>query len=580
MKIILGISTSHDSGATLIIGGKLVAAVNEERLTRKKMATGFPSLSIKQVLRIANVPPHEVEGVAVAGRILLGAMPLNADFTLDDGRIKPIQLIAEYLDRINLTSWLIRRPLMLNIYRLCMPKLSKKFDHIAIGLKNLGIQCDIRYFDHHLCHLASGYYFFQIKDALVISTDGFGDGLSGMVAVGDAKSGTLHPLKKIGFIDSIGTYYNFATKLCGFKYFHHAGKVTGLAAYGSPNQTLPFFKKYIDWDEDRGQYVNLNKIFRNGLNNLKSELSKFSPQDIAAGIQLHTENTITQLARFYMAKTSRAKVVLTGGVHANVKLNQKIAELPGIEEVYIYPNMGDGGLSAGAAWLYAVNHQIVLPENDEVKSVYLGPAYSNDDVLVALVKFGCDFYEPSDWNLEQATLLNQNKILARFDGRMEYGPRSLGNRSILYTAVDKSVNTWLNDKLNRTEFMPFAPIIRHEDAENYLINYDKKTELSAQFMTITYKVKDKFKQESPAAVHIDGTARPQVLKKEFNPSLYDLLTKYKEISGLSIIVNTSFNMHEEPIVCSPEDAIRAFKEGELDVLAIGKYIVLRQPLSI
>jgi carbamoyltransferase len=262
-KTYIGISLSHESGASLIKNGVLISAINEERLSRKKMHSGFPEKSIRKILEDNHLAPSDIDGIAIAGRINLGEMPLKNDFTVSNGKIKFTQKIAEFLDRIPVISQLIRSKFSLDSYRLLAPPLSKKYCKTSQKLEEMGFSCPISYFDHHECHIASGYYFFSEKDALIISNDGFGDGLCSLVA--ELKNHQLLKLNEISFFNSIGTYYNFATKICGFKYFHHAGKTTGLAAFGKPEKTHKIFSEYIGWDESKGIYINKKGVFRNSL---------------------------------------------------------------------------------------------------------------------------------------------------------------------------------------------------------------------------------------------------------------------------------------------------------------------------
>jgi carbamoyltransferase len=235
--------------------------------------------------------------------------------------------------------------------------------------------------------------------------------------------------------------------------------------------------------------------------------------------------------------------------------------------------MGDGGLALGAAFLDWVQREPSQARAGVLDDVYLGPGYSEHEIADALRADGVAFDRPADLAAEIAAHLQRDRIVARFDGRMEYGPRALGNRSILYPATHPEVNTWLNRQLRRTEFMPFAPVIREKDASAFLERFDARTATTAEYMTITYDVTDRCKREAPAIVHVDGTARPQVLRREVNPEYYAILDHYHRLTGLSVLVNTSFNMHEEPIVCTPQDAIKAFFESELDVLVAGPFVV-------
>jgi carbamoyltransferase len=262
-------------------------------------------------------------------------------------------------------------------------------------------------------------------------------------------------------------------------------------------------------------------------------------------------------------------VAVSGGVHANVKFNQRIREIPGVEEVFVYPNMGDGGCGTGAAMLV---FDPAVFEQRPIENVYYGPGYTDAEIEAELNRNGLA-YERSDAIEDQvARLLVDQRIVGRFEGRMEYGPRALGNRSILYPAQDPEVNQWLNQQLGRTEFMPFAPAALASEARR-LFKDIAGCETAAEFMTITFDCTDEMRRMCPAAVHIDGTARPQLVSERTNPGFYAILRSYYELTGIPAVINTSFNMHEEPIVCSPADAVRAFLQGRLDYLAIGPFLV-------
>jgi carbamoyltransferase len=269
-------------------------------------------------------------------------------------------------------------------------------------------------------------------------------------------------------------------------------------------------------------------------------------------------------------------VVLSGGVAANVKLNQRLHELPGVRATFIDPDMGDGGLAAGLAlWLTRLRGRAAGAEGAAcapLHDVYLGPAYTEEQMRTALERGGLVHERPENLPGEVARRIHAGQVVARFDGRMEYGPRALGNRSILYHAREPGVNQWLNNRLGRTEFMPFAPVTLWEAAGRC---YERLqgAEHAAEFMTITFDCTPWMREHCPAAVHVDGTARPQLVRREVNPTYYDVVKAYEELSGIPCLINTSFNMHEEPIVCSPEDAIRAFLLGHLDAMAMGPFLV-------
>jgi len=576
-SVILGISDSHDASAVVIRDGRLVAAINEERLDRRKMSAGTPVLSAAAVLRAAGLSGRDVTRVAVAGRISVGQMPINNDFSLDDGSYTWAQRVCEAVDSIPGLSSLARTSPALRAYRALMPSLGRaRLKRIQAMLAELDIAtavaADVTAYDHHDCHLASAYYASGEPDCLVVSNDGFGDALCCKVALGH--SGRLDVVSSNSFFNSLGVYYNYASHLCGFPKAHHVGKTTGLAAFGDPTRTIDTFRKLARWDEGQGRYVNDGPVFRHAINALQRELVTVRREDIAAGVQRHAEDVLVAMVRHFMRKTGRKRILLVGGVHANVKVNQRIAEIEGVERVAVFPNMGDGGLAAGAAWLaWAEKNQPgELPPR--LADVYLGPQPPSEHELSdCLQAAGLAVTRPPDLPQAVAESLAAGKIVARFDGRMEYGPRALGNRSILYAATDASVNTWLNHQLKRTEFMPFAPVVRAEDASDFLANLTASSAYTAQFMTITYDVTKRCRLEAPAVVHVDGTARPQVIHREVNPGYYDILTAYQRVTGLSVLVNTSFNMHEEPIVCSLQDAIRSFRTSSVDVLAAGPFLI-------
>jgi carbamoyltransferase len=244
--------------------------------------------------------------------------------------------------------------------------------------------------------------------------------------------------------------------------------------------------------------------------------------------------------------------------------------------VFVYPNMGDGGCGTGAAYL-TFGHE-TMSRVRGVDTVYYGPGFTAEQIRKALEKEGLKFEECDDVEERVAELLAKDTIVARFEGRMEYGPRALGNRSVLYPAKQPEVNQWLNQQLGRTEFMPFAPACLASEAPNLFHNLSG-CEKTAEFMTVTFDCKDEMKRHSPAAVHVDGTARPQLVTPKSNASFHKLLTAYHERTNIPVLINTSFNMHEEPIICSPADAVRGFLLGNIDYLAIGSFLVPHPKLA-
>jgi carbamoyltransferase len=279
------------------------------------------------------------------------------------------------------------------------------------------------------------------------------------------------------------------------------------------------------------------------------------------------EVVAVNLVRYWVRETKCDSIVLSGGVTANVKMNQRLHEIEEVERTFVYPNMGDGGCGTGLATLWS------WPGGARtIHDVYYGPSYTPAEIRAELEKAGLAFAEPASLVREVARRIHAGEVIGRFGGRMEYGPRALGNRSILYHAKEPDVNQWLNKRLGRTEFMPFAPVTLWEAREKCYVNV-QGAEHTAEFMTMTFDCTEWMRKTCPAAVHIDGTARPQLVRREVNAEYYDILKEYEKLSGIPCLINTSFNMHEEPIVCSPADAVRAFLQGNLDGLAIGPYFV-------
>lgn len=566
---VLGISTGHDSGAAVVVDGKIVAAVNEERMNRAKMFWGFPELSIVECLRIAGIEPKAVEFVAVAGTSSTRAKPLEFGYE----SVGFFRTFFATMSKTPLTGILMGTELG--------TKTTRKFFQSSIfrgskalreRLNEMGLTAPLDFVDHHLCHAASAYYTSGWDRCTTLTLDGSGDGYCSRVY--DCENQEMKEINSIPAYHSPGFYYCYVTHLLGFTALRHEGKVTGLAAFGDPEKTSEIFSRRIRYADDKFSFVNKGGWLQGEMSVLEKQLKPFSREDIAAGIQKHFEDIIVQYAIQAVKHSKSRKMALAGGVFANVKLNQEMLVRAELEDIYIYPNMGDGGLAAGAALDVGMKK---TGNNGDVpgrlNDVYLGSEYSDTQIEQSLGKSDVTYKRYDNVEAEIGRLLADGKIVARFNGRMEYGPRALGNRSILYHVKDRSVNTWLNKQLNRTEFMPFAPVILKEDAGEYLKNFDGSKDYAAQFMTITYDVTPKCADLAPAITHVDGTARPQIITEESNKSYYHILKEYKKLTGLPILVNTSFNMHEEPIVRTPDEAITAFQQSKLDYLAIGNYIV-------
>jgi carbamoyltransferase len=430
------------------------------------------------------------------------------------------------------------------------------------ALAELQLNGKLKHVEHHLSHAANAFLTSGFDQALIVTLDGYGSGLSGSVSIGrDSRIERIHSQE---YPHSLGTFYESVTSALGFQPGRHEGKIVGLAAYGDPE---------VLGDVLRRRFVQSDSGFRiveTNTNHFARLLAAQFPKiDVAAAYQRVLEEVATTYVSQYMRKTGLRNLVLSGGVFANVKLNQRLREIDGVEQIFIHPNMGDGGCGTGAALLEFAGRPAVRRKLDHV---YLGPEFSSREIAEALQRAQLPFAEYRPIEPKVAMLLAAGKVVARFAGRMEYGPRALGHRSILYHAKEPAVNQWLNQRLGRTEFMPFAPATLHEHRQACYRNI-AGADHAAEFMTISFDCTDRMKRDCPAAVHVDGTARPQLVTAESSPGFHRILTEYYKISGIPSVINTSFNMHEDPIVCTPDDAIRAFLQGNLDYLAIGDFLV-------
>jgi carbamoyltransferase len=562
---VLGITDGITCGAAAIQDGRILAAVNEERLVRKKMAYGFPSEAIREVLRLAGWSPKDVDRVAVATRDNYFSPGIREWDGWFDGR-RDGTIRSTIFDLASMLGGGADMPALKNLYfKARAPIFAQRRRRIADILRDeFALAARPSFLNHHYAHAACAYYTSGFEHALVVTLDGGGDGASSQVY--EAEGGKLRRLNQVSSYDSLGNYYAYITAVCGFKAQKHEGKITGLAAYGEPCY-LDVLDELISYKD--GQIHNVGRlVFRGALDAIKKRLpADYRREDLAASIQVHAERIVAQYIAHWLGRVGARDVAIAGGVFANVKINQRIHEIDGVRRVFVYPAMDDGGLAVGAALL--VSHDALA---EPLRDVYLGPAYSGRDIEEALRGADVPYRFVPEIETEIARLLADGFVVARFNGRMEYGPRALGNRSILYTPTDPSVNEWLNKNLKRTEFMPFAPSTLDEAAHHC---YDgvAGAETSARYMTITFQCTDWMQKHCPGVVHLDKTARPQLVRREDNPSYHAIIDQFRRLTGLPTVINTSFNIHEEPIVCSPADAIRAFSIGHLDYLAIGDFLV-------
>ena len=566
--LILGISDTIDAGAALVQDGRILAAVNEERLSRRKFHTGFPARSIPEVLRIAEVRPEEVQMCSYAGRTLsLCTDPDEESFE----RRNPSKRLASLLARTGLLRPLLGSEIGLSAYRAALnPPFRLKLRRVSKHLHDAGFRAGLETVDHHSAHAAAAACTNGWQDCLICTLDASGDGYCALIA--QKRNGRICESQRVGAFHSLGVFYLYVTLLLGFRPGRE-GKVTGMAAYGDPAGTIEVFRQHCRFSEKTGCFRNDALGYACDYGALKRDLRGFKKEDIAAGIQRHFEDSITRWVAHHVRKSGLPRVALSGGVFANVRVNQCLRERPEIEDIYVFPHMGDGGGAVGAAMHTCQQRAGDAFREAAFDNVYFGPSFGNDEIRSAIGSFPNLRCRPcDDPEAELACAIADGKIVGRFSGRMEYGPRALGNRSILYRGTDATVREWLNNRLGRSKHMPFAPAILEEHAAECLKGW-RSDQRAAWFMTTAYDALPAFRRAAPGVVHVDGTTRPQVLRRSSNPDYHRLLSEYHRLTGLPFVLNTSFNLHEEPIVCTPEDALRAFQHAELDMLSLEQMIV-------
>ncbi len=562
--IVLGISEDlFDAGVTLVDGDTILFASNEERYTRRKNEGGFPRQSLDALLNYTGISPSDIDRICVCGHMTppfpVRMMPFIHYWLFDTYRSKQDSAFKRLVDLVmfhtpvsrtsedSLSRRLIR-PLLGPVTRRSLPKALRRIP--------------ICFSEHHQAHAAGVRFCSGFDEALCLTADGMGDGVS--MTVSHAAPGK--PVKRLWAApasSSFGLFFEILAQGFGFTPCRDEGKITGLAAAGDPDRVhepSPFLLS-------NGELSYTGPYGRRGVAWVREHLlARYDRSDIAAWAQYLLEQHTIEVARAWLQRTGLRRLVVAGGVFANVKLNQHLHELDEVEALFVYPNMGDGGLSLGAI----CEMEQLAPR--PLTHAFLGDAYTNAQIMTALDAKGMTYEEVSDPEATIARLVADNNIVARFQGAMEWGPRALGNRSILTRAVDPAITDRLNKMLTRSDFMPFAPALLDEDAELYCQGVDAARH-AAEFMTVCFRCTDRMQREHGPVVHVDGTARAQLVRKDANPGFHRILNELKECAGSSVVLNTSFNIHEEPIIRTPEEAITAFIKAGLDALVIGNCLV-------
>ncbi len=558
---ILGVSAlDKDSSLTLFKDNQLLYAVTEERLTRRKQQDGFPWKAFEEMLSYNNISPNNIDVVAY---------PFFTAFQELSCASKSIPKIAFQIltnKGLNLSEKLT------SLYDY-IPSLRGNYQvhnfcdqELAKGLKYFGLGDRLRRFDHELCHAAAAYYSSGFNESLIQISDWYGSGSSGGIFLGVGNE--ITQLVKYIWPNSMGSYYARFTEALGFKTDRHEGKVLGLAAYGDASHLYrDFLQEFTVFDD--GTFFHSRCL----INDSKKICSRHQVEDVASALQQVFETVLLSSLTTQTRRTGIKRVCLAGGSMANVKLNQRIYELPEIDEVFVFPAMADIGSGYGAACLAMM--ELGLSPKHIIDKLYLSRNYEDHEVKTAILKSGYAFTFIEDIEVTIAGLLAENQIVARWNGKMEFGPRALGNRSILANPSRRDVVDIINKRLQRSDFMPFAPSFTEETAFRLFPNIAGARQ-SAHYMTMTFDMPPDIAELIPAAVHVDKTARLQIVSKHNNPSFHKIIDSFEKRTGIPGIINTSFNMHEEPIVYSPDDALRGFRDSQLDYLAMGNYLISSQ----
>lgn len=564
--IILGIiPIGNDTAAALMVEGKIIAACEEERYTGEKHSKLFPQHAIRDCLKIANITINEVNEIAIGYDPIEFIRGIYLRPAINDK--ERIDFVIYDIDRIR------------NSYRI-----EEKIKSV------LSFQGPIRCYRHHMCHLASSYFTSGFQDAILVSYDGRGEEETAIVAIGHA--GQIETIHNTNYVPhSLGLVYSAITFYLGWKHHCDEGIVMGLASYGNPHATIPgqqctyyevfneILKETGDYDfvvdqswmtyfKQRGSWVS-NKFLEvfGPKREPKGDLTEHH-KNIAAALQMRLEDIVINQLRRTQEKYKISNLAISGGVGLNCSMNGKILSSGLFEQVFVPPASGDAGTAIGACYLAMQDHQPgkrMFPVKNY--NFYLGSYFSDDEVLEALDATQLKVNQPDDLDKLVAEKLANGKIVGWFQGQSEFGPRALGNRSILCRPYPAEMKDYLNDRVKfREPFRPFAPAVLWEHAHEYFqINQE-----SPHMLLAVQVVPEKYRQ-IPAVVHIDGSCRVQTVTLESNKRLYNLLQAFKTTTGIPVLLNTSFNIKGQPIVNTPSEAIRCYQTTKIDCLVMHDY---------
>ncbi len=558
--IILGISCFyHDSSVCLIKDGEIISAVQEERFSRIKHDWRFPEKAIKYSLQDASIEPQDIEAIAFYEKPFLKFERILETFL----SVAP----RGYLSFIDIIpSWL-----------------KKKLWIPVIIEKELNYKGKILFSQHHLSHAASSFFLSPFEESAILTIDGVGEWAT--ASYGYGKGNRIYLQKEMRFPDSLGLLYSTFTAYLGFDVNDGEYKVMGMAPYGNPVYYSEIKEKLLQINHDGSIKLNMDyfsfqygkKMFNKRFEKLfglrarkKDEPLEQKHFDIAASIQKIIEDVILKIAFHVYKETKIKNLCLAGGVSLNCVANSRILNEGPFENIFIQPASGDAGGAIGAAYV-AYHHYFNQKDRHPLKSLYLGPSFTETQIIDSFLKYNVEHKKLNIEDLIQITakLLSEGKVIGWFQGRMEFGPRALGNRSILADPRRPEMKDIVNKRVKfRETFRPFAPSVTFEDIDKYF-----EIKIESPYMLFVAKVKS---DKIPAVTHVDNTARLQTLKRQDNPLFYDLLKAFEKITGIPVLLNTSFNLKGEPIVCTPEDAVKTFLKSGLDCLVIGNFIASKK----
>lgn len=570
---ILGIHDGHTATACIVRDGKVEYALSEERLTRVKGQGGFPSGAITAALTHAGITSADIDSIALVGLL----KPLTSIAEYKGGRQKYFPQVVKFFPgdpRSLIQTYLAYG----GRSRLTRPELRQ-------DLAELGLPLDkVELVEHHQSHAATAYYCspFPARGArtLVVTLDGSGDGLSGTVSSVD-EQGNWKRLTSISTFDSLGMVYSRVTQYLAMKPWEHEYKLMGMAPYAGEEyarKARDILAGYVRLTDDGLGLENPNRLWGNSLlSRMYKDLRGFRFDAVSAGVQLLHEQLSTELIHNWLRKMEIRHLAVAGGCFMNVKANKLLMELEEVDDLFVMPSGGDESCAAGAAIWRCAQREGVEPGEAAIRDLYWGPSYSEGDVLAALAEHAdaVDFRRCDDVERESAVLLRDHNIIGRLSGRMEWGARALGNRSIIANPSRLQSIRKLNAAIKMRDFwMPFAPSILWERRQDYT---SIPKGIASCYMTMAYDSTPLAQEHLIAALHpYDFTMRPQFVRREHNPSYHRLLTEFEKLTGFGGVLNTSFNLHGWPIVCSPKDALRTLLKSDLDYVTLNDYLAWRK----